>query len=257
MTDETNVVDVQTTQEPVQTAVQEPDIQKPEDKPAESRTFTQEELDAAIGKRLAREQRKWERDQAAKLAEMQARPQVPANISQDQFSTVEEYAEALAARKAEELLSQREVQRRQSQVMEAYHDREEDARNKYDDFDSVAYNPQLPITSVMAETIRESDVGPDLAYYLGTNPKEAERIANLSPYLQAKEIGKIEVKLANNPPVKKSSNAPAPINPVTPKGGTATTYDTTDPRSIKSMSTSEWIEAERKRQIKKLEAQRY
>jgi hypothetical protein len=33
-------------------------------------------------------------------------------------------------------------------------------------------------------------------------------------------------------------------------------YDTTDPRSTKSMSTSEWIEAERRRQIKKYEAQR-
>ena len=28
-----------------------------------AKTFTQEELDAAIGKRLAREQRKWEREQ--------------------------------------------------------------------------------------------------------------------------------------------------------------------------------------------------
>ena len=39
----------------------------------ESKTFTQEELDAAIGKRLAREQRKWEREQAARAAETQAR----------------------------------------------------------------------------------------------------------------------------------------------------------------------------------------
>jgi hypothetical protein len=33
-------------------------------------------------------------------------------------------------------------------------------------------------------------------------------------------------------------------------------YDTTDPRSVKAMSTSEWIEQERLRQIKKYEAQR-
>jgi len=32
--------------------------------------------------------------------------------------------------------------------------------------------------------------------------------------------------------------------------------DTTDPRSVKEMSTSDWIEAERMRQIKKWEAQR-
>ena len=45
-------------QEPVQTAAPEPDTTKPEDSQA-TKTFTQEELDAAIGKRLAREQRKW------------------------------------------------------------------------------------------------------------------------------------------------------------------------------------------------------
>ena len=57
------------------------------------------------------------------------------------------------------------------------------------------------------------------------------------------------------PPVKQTTRAPAPIAPVTPRGGTAV-YDTTDPRSVKSMSTSEWIEAERLRQIKKAEALR-
>jgi hypothetical protein len=75
--------------------------------------------------------------------------------------------------------------------------------------------------------------------------------------LQAKEIGKIEAKLSSNPPVKKVTNAPAPISPVTPKGGVSSGYDTTDPRSCKTMSTSEWIEAERQRQIKKLQQQRY
>ena len=108
----------------------------------------------------------------------------------------------------------------------------------------------------MAQTIQSSDVGPDMAYYLGSNPKEADRISRLSPFMQAKEIGKIEAKLSDNPPVKKTSSAPAPIAPVTARGSNAAAYDTTDPRSIKNMSTSEWIEAERNRQIKKLEALR-
>jgi hypothetical protein len=73
--------------------------------------------------------------------------------------------------------------------------------------------------------------------------------------LQAKEIGKIEAKLLDNPPVKKTTSAPAPISPVTAKAAGNPSYDTTDPRSLKSMSTSEWIEAERQRQIKKWEAQ--
>jgi len=224
---------------------------QPEEKPA--RTFTQEELEAAIGKRLAREQRKWEREQQARLAQVQAPPK---DIALDQFESPEAYAEALAIRKAEELLDQRERQKQQSVMLDAYHEREEEARGKYDDFEQVAYNPRVPITDVMAETIRASDIGPDVAYYLGSNVKEAERIARLSPFLQAKEIGKIEVKLSDNPPVKKSTSAPAPITPVTARTSSNNpSYDTTDPRSIKTMSTSEWIEAERQRQIRKLQAQ--
>ena len=108
----------------------------------------------------------------------------------------------------------------------------------------------------MAETIQYSDLGPDLAYWLGSNPKEAERIARLSPILQAREIGKIEVRLSDNPPVKKTTSAPTPISPVTARSSGSPSHDTTDPRSIKTMSTSEWIEAERNRQVRKYEAQR-
>jgi hypothetical protein len=109
----------------------------------------------------------------------------------------------------------------------------------------------------MAETIRGSDIGPDLAYYLGSNPQEAHRISQLPAYLQAKEIGKLELKLESNPPAKRTSSAPAPINPITPTGGGGGRYDTTDPRSVKTMSTSEWIEAENQRMMKKLQNQRY
>ena len=220
------------------------------------KTFSQEELDAAIGKRLAREQRKWEREQAARAAETQAR-KAPVEIPPiEQFASPEEYADLLAERKAEELLARREQARMQSEIIESYHEREEEARNKYDDFEQVAYNSKLPITDAMAQTIQASEVGPDMAYYLGSNPKEADRISRLSPLQQAKELGKIEAKLADNPVVKKTSSAPAPIAPITARSTGSSATDTTDPRAIKSMTTSEWIEADRQRQIKKWEAQR-
>lgn len=212
------------------------------------KAFTQEELDAAIGKRLAREQRKWERERVV------AAPVVAADPRPEQFDSTESYADALAMKKAEQLLYERDVQRQQTEVLGAYHDREEEARNKYDDFEQVAYNPSLKITTVMAQTIQSSDIGPDVAYYLGANPKEADRISRLAPYVQAKEIGRIEAKLASEPMVKKTSSAPPPFTPVTASSKGASTYDTTDPRSIKSMSTSEWIAADRARQIKKMEA---
>ena len=212
------------------------------------KTFTQEEVDALIGKRLARERRSWERE----------RPKAPAApaepVSQDKFESVEAYAEALAAQKAEQLLQQRELERQQAAVVESYHEKEEQAREKYDDFEQVAYNPSLKISTVMAQTIQASEIGPDIAYFLGSNPKEADRISRLSPFLQAKEIGKIEAKVAASPPTRKPSSAPAPIEPVAARASGAPAYDTTDPRSIKTMSTSDWIAAERQRQIKAWEA---
>ena len=226
----------------------------PEPTPTEaSKTFSQEELDAIVGKRLAREQRKWEREQAQK-AKSQPVPTEP--LKADDFADAQTYADALAERKAQELLAKRDAEAERAATLDAYHDREEEARNKYDDFEQVAYNPKLPVTETMAQTIQATDNGPDVIYYLGSNPKEAERIARLSPLLQAREIGKIEAKLGDNPPAKKTSTAPAPIAPVTARTSGAPAYDTTDPRSVKNMSTSEWIEAERLRQIKKYEAQR-
>lgn len=241
-----------------ETAITAPEVadeQPTEEKPA-SKTFTQEELDAAIGKRLAREQRKWEREQQARLAEMQAAQSTPrGDLDRSAFESDEAYADALAERKAQQLLEARERQRQQAAVRAAYQEREESARDKYDDFEQVAYNPNVRITDVMAEAIQASEIGPDLAYWFGSNPKEAARVAGLSPILQAREIGKIEAKLGSNPVVKPTTSAPAPITPVTARTSGNPSYDTTDPRSVKTMSTSEWIEAERARQMKKMQAQ--
>jgi len=236
------------------TAPPESEVTKSETPEVVTKSFSQEELDAAIGKRLAREQRKWEREQANRQSEQQVMKAAP-TASVDQFESAEAYAEALAYQKAEELIAKREVAKQQSAVLESYHDLEEEARGKYDDFEQVAYNPKLPITNAMAETIQSSDIGPELAYYLGSNPKEADRISRMSPLSQAKEIGKIEAKLASDPPVRKTTSAPAPISPVTARSNGSPAYDTTDPRSTKTMSDSQWIEAERARQRKKWEAQ--
>ena len=235
---------VESTPEVAESQIDTPDEKK----------YSQAEIDAMIGKRLAREQRKWEREQSQRQSEQQTLRAAP-TASVDQFESPEAYAEALAYQKAEELIAKREAAKQQSAVLESYQEREEVARDKYDDFQQVAYNPNLPITNVMAETIQSSDIGPELAYYLGSNPKEADRISRMTPLSQAKEIGRIEAKLAADPPVKRTTSAPAPISPVTARSSGAPAYDTTDPRSTKTMTDSQWIEAERARQMKKLQAQ--
>lgn len=223
-----------------------------EEESQEERKFTQEELDAALGKRLARERRKWEREQQSK----QVAPPIPSELpSQDSFDSPEQYQEFIRA-EAAKLVQQQNQWNQQAQVEEAFAERVEEAMDRYDDYEQVVNNPNLHITDVMAAAIKASEKGPDVAYYLGTNPKEAARIARLTPYAQAMELGKVEAKLAADPPVKKTTAAPDPIKPVAARKSTSGVVDTTDPRSTQNMSTSEWIAAERQRQIAKAQALR-
>lgn len=235
----------------------------------EQKTLSQEEVDAIVAKRLAKAQRKWQREQDQRIAEMitktQPTPAPNAKPTPDKFTTTEEYVEAVAEWKADQKISEKltalEQQQRERQeltqrhqALESFREREDVARDKYSDFDEVAYNPALPITQAMAETIQESESGCDLAYFLGKNPQEAARIAKLSPFLQAKELGRLEAKLASAPAPKKPSGAPAPISPVKASGGQSTYTDTTDPKSLEKLGTSAWIEAERQRQIRDMQA---
>ena len=86
--------------------------------------------------------------------------------------------------------------------------------DKYDDWQEKVgtIQPNSPFTAA----IFDADNGPDIAYYLGSHPKEAMRIAQLSPLSQVREIGKLEAKLAAEPAKPKApSKAPAPITPLT------------------------------------------
>lgn len=219
----------------------------------EEKKFSQEEVDKIVEKRLAREQRK-----AQRMAQQVDTPVVPvavSNLSIDQFETPEAYADALATQKAQQLIAQKQTRETQAAIEDKYGARVEEAEEKYDDFHQVVNNPKLHVSDAMAETIKSSDIGPDIAYWLGNNPKESARIASLTILQQAKEIGLIESRLTANPMTKKTTTAPTPIKPVTTsRASSSGVVDTTDPRSVASMSTSEWIEQERRRQIAKLKA---
>jgi hypothetical protein len=210
---------------------------EPAKAPEPPRMFTQEELDAAISKRLGREERKWQREADRRVAEIARTPppaptQTPTKPQPDQYATTELYVEALAEFKAKEIYTRHaedtEKQARERQAREQadsarreYEERVTTALEKYPDYHDVVGNPSLPISEHMAQTIAYSEQGPDLAYYLGQNPQEAARIYHLAPFLQAKELGRIEAKLASAPPPVKTSNAPPPIKPVSGKAPVA------------------------------------
>ena len=207
---------------------------------AEPRVFSQEELDDIVAKRVAKAERKWQRDQAKAVSE--PKPVVIGDAPRpEEFANPLDYAEALSDYKADKKIAERDAEKYHTTIESAYQDRVEKVRDKYDDYDDVVKNPSLRITDEMAEVIKASDLGPDLAYHLGSNPKEAARIAGLHPLHQARELGKIEASLIANPPAKKTTSAPDPITPVR-RGSTNPAYDPTDPRSVK-MDPKDWIKA--------------
>lgn len=224
--------------------------------PAEDRVFTQKELDEIVQKVKAKERAKGERrgfEKAKSLLTQPIQEPKPENFhDQEQFNRAQ--LEYLAEKKAEEKLAQREVEAEQARMRENLHERMDKAAERYSDFQEVISNPALPINEAMAEFIAESDNGGDVAYFLGKNPAKAAQIAAMSPVKAARELLRIESEVSKAPPPKTVSNAPAPIKPIAARSSGTPSYDTTDPRSIKTMSTSEWIAAENARMMKKLES---
>jgi hypothetical protein len=247
---ETGIDSVDTVNTESETSLPESPEEIKDPEPKEEKLLTQEQFDRELQKRLARERRKFDREYSEKIAQAQREQLVNNPPSLDEFNSAEEYAEALAIVKAEEILARRQSDQHERDATDSFKEKQEEIKSKYDDYDQVVGNENLPITQMMAVTIRDSEIGPEIAYFLGTNVKEAERISRLPGHIQAKELGKIELKLTDNPPVKRVTSAPTPITPVLARGSNNSSYDTTDPRSIKQLSMDEWAEARKQRLIK-------
>lgn len=97
------------------------------------------------------------------------------------------------------------------------------------DYDQVVHD-HLPISPPMAEAIKTSELGPEIAYHLGKNPDEARRIAGLNPLAAIREIGRLEARLDTKAaPPKPASDAPPPPPQVRGQGGRyAVAADTDD-----------------------------
>lgn len=117
--------------------------------------------------------------------------------------------EAEAIRKRAEAIQQQEKQ----YIAETWNSQMAEARARYVDFDSVALSQDVPITQQMAEIITTSDMGADLAYYLGKNRALAADIAKMQPIEAARVMGRIEAQLTAPRP-RTETKAPEPISPV-------------------------------------------
>jgi hypothetical protein len=160
------------------------------------------------------------------------------------FTEAEKRAVAAAERRIREQQDQEKAGRRKSE----FERRESDYSKSVEDYIEVTRNPAVPINSDMAQVIAESDDGPALAYYLGKNVEIAERISQLSPLAAAREMGRIEAKLAaerEKAKEKTVSKAPAPtpkLEATTEAPSVRTTDSTGD-----TLSDDEWFRLEKKR----------
>ena len=193
----------------------------------DEKSYTQKDLDEAVQKRAWRAERKAEKRIEALRTEFEAKitqSKPVASVSDDApkreaFDTYEDYIEARAdyradqkvnkrfeeqegkqAKKSEELKAKDTEKKFQEQSLK----RVEDGRKEYSDFDTVvneAFEDDIiPAGSELHYGIIDSDVGHKIAYYLGKNKAEAERLLDLSPRALSRELGKLEDRLAAKKP---------------------------------------------------------
>lgn len=111
----------------------------------------------------------------------------------------------------------------QAEVANGWAARVAEAKKQYADFEEVAFSEDTPMNEVTMNAIVTSDLGAEIAYYLGQHPEEAERINGLAPIAAVREIGKIESRIADQKsaaaeedkePAATASRAPRPPQPV-------------------------------------------
>lgn len=247
-TTESEVVNLTETPATLDTAT-DAEVEQKQEAPA--KTFTQEELDAALQKRLAKEERKWTRKMEAALtakppAEEPRRESYNGNDEAYITAQIEHMAEQRAAAKlAERERIQKdavEAEEREKRA-DAFDFRADVVRKNNVDFDDVVSNARLQrldtVSNAMVDFIADSEQSADLLYYLGKNIKESQRIAGLSSSKATRELVRIEAELAAKP--QRQTKAPPPITPITSNNST----------SSKSPSDSDdietWMRKERER----------
>lgn len=104
-------------------------------------------------------------------------------------------AESEKAEKARTEDAERESAARHQQALTTFRDREEAARERHDDYDELVYDEDLPVHAAAAAMIFEAEAGPEIAYYLASNPDEAAKIAAMSDARAALAIGRIEARV--------------------------------------------------------------
>lgn len=167
----------------------------------------------------------------------------------DDFETYDQYTEALTDWKFDQRAKEQESKSREEALrneakkrMETYGAKADEFAKDNPDFDEVVSESDA-FTPIMVQAIQDSDLGPQVAYYLAKNPDEAEKLKGLGVVAMNRALGRIEAKLETNEakPAVRTTNAPPPIKPVSRSAST-----TVDPYNSE-MSADEYAKWRRQR----------
>ncbi len=151
----------------------------------------------------------------------------------DQFDSLEAFSEALTDWKLDkrefdkqQAAAQTTAQAEVDRLVSDWNTRKAEAKSRHADYDDViAGVDDVKLHPVQQRAIMESEIGPELAYALASDPAEFQRIAALPPLAFARAIGKLEASLDSGEPAPETeprvSAAPRPIRPVRAAHGAA------------------------------------
>lgn len=170
---------------------------------------------AAVAERQKRqdaERRAQEAAQRAQVLEQQLhalqRPQQQeqgedAKPLRSQFQTEDAWLDARDAwrdRQQEKATQEHHARERATFLQRTAEETVKRGQEQFQDFDAVINAGLGPVlTPVLQQTLFLSDRGHEVAYHLGKNPQEAQRVARMPPLMLARELALIEAKLTAAP----------------------------------------------------------
>lgn len=117
------------------------------------------------------------------------------------------------------------------------------ASDKYDDFDDVVRGNDVPFTPHVRDALLLVENPAEVAYRLGKNRSELERISKLHPLDQAREVNKLSFSLMGNHGKPAANQKSTPMGSIrqNPVGSSTAVTDKTPPGEIRRrMKAGTW-----------------
>ena len=172
----------------------------------------------------------------------EGQPNPPAMSEQERIHQAVRYA--LGAKEHEE--RQAKEAERQAHVHKQYerlHNEFENASDKYDDFDDVVRGHDVPFTPHVRDALLLVENPAEVAYRLGKNRAELERISKLHPLDQAREVNKLSFSLMGNHGKPAANQKSTPMGSIrqNPAHSSTAVTDKTPPSVIRArMKAGTW-----------------